>query len=219
MNQGPQADKVNTIYIDDDIQQFRKPFQGVHHEVVSPEISEVVRADSASSNRSGLRHEVDVRDGFAYKETEAVLPSFHSEHDSSVPVNKEDLQFLVECFPNYSIDVLESVYARFNGDMQRICSEIMEQPLVNVTSLRGFQFDDGESKYNGGESNRTDVFPAQNVNKTEAEIDEDAKTYFVTASPDRDSDKYILKLDRVFISALQHRFGASLQIETGICVH
>ena len=217
MNEGPQSARADTIFIADDSQPIGKPFQGVYHEVVSPEISEVMGADATPSNRSGLRNDVVVRDGFADEEIETLLPS-HSRRGSSVPIKKEDLQFLVECFPNYSIDILESVYVRFNGNMQRICSEIMEQPLVNVTSLRGFQFNEDDSGYDGRESNKKQGFSAQTLHETEAEMSEDAKTYFVTASPDRDSGKYVLKLDRGFISALQHRFGTFLQIEPGNCL-
>eukprot|EP00795_Rhopilema_esculentum_P000544 gene544-10229_t len=54
-------------------------------------------------------------------------------------MNETDLNFLLECFPDYENDVLKSVFMRFDGDIQRTCNEIMEQPLVKMSAFDRLQ--------------------------------------------------------------------------------
>lgn len=115
-------------------------------------------------------------------------------------IDKEDLKFLSECFPNFSIDVLESVYLQFNGNMQRICNEIMEQP--SVKTFYKFEMDsDAEDRVT-----KLDRIDNDSCGEIVAKKDRKSKTSFMEVSAVKDFDaktKFVMRLDRSFFHALR----------------
>ena len=209
------------ILIDDDMQSYDRPLQDVDRKEISENIYEEVASSVVPSQRPGVLAPVDVIDDAADALIETALASSTYEkpqHRSSVSVKKEDLQFLAECFPNYSNSDLKSLYTRFNGDMQRTCNEIMEKPLIRMTSLDEFGIDSDDYEDIVHKSGGKEAGPAQTVHEIEAKNHRQTCDCFATVLDDEfdsDNEKFILKLDRRFIYALKKYSGAASRSPIG----
>ena len=216
-----QADGTSTIFVDDYVNPNEKPIQLLSGEEISDKLNGEVASRLASSYTSRVQSSGDVISDLIDEEIGTALAGVDSQHGpkgSPTSVNREDLKFLEECFPNYDRDILESVYMKFKGDMQRICNGIMEQPLVRMTSLDGFGIDSDNSDDVIGKSIERGSDSSRNVDGIETENERQADKYCGTASTARcnkDNETFVLKLDRDFISAIKNCSGASFPLSLG----
>ena len=132
-------------------------------------------------------------------------------------LNTEDLNFLLECFPDYESDVLESVYRRFDGDLMRVCSEIMEQPLVKMTT-----FDRLQSITDNSENDLIDDTNTAKSRPFDLEIDEvetvkDDTAYARVRQSDymktADERNFVISVDGNFVSSMKRKRGQSSEIQ------
>ena len=223
--------QASRIVVDDDISSVTSSLEETLQEIYDQEISDKInrevdsqqsKVDVISGRKSGRSGLADVMDDETDQELGAVLARIgaHGSLDSNaVSMDPNDLKFLLECFPDYSRDVLESVYLRFHGDMQRICNEIMEQPLVKITSLDRFQIGNESSEDNLIKYDETEANSSDELNEDEVEKDQSKKKCLAkvsTANNDEgENDNFVLKLDRGFITALKNRAGGAFPSSFG----
>ena len=210
-----------TILIDDDMQSYDRPLQDADRTELSDNIYEGVASNVFPSERRDVVKSIDVIDDAADALIETALagsPYDKPQHRLLGSVKKEDLQFLAECFPNYDNYVLKSLYLKFNGDMQRTCNEIMEQPLIRMASLDGFEVDSRDYEDIVQKSDGKEAGSAQNVHEIDAKNHRQTSYCFATVSDDKfdkDDEAFVLKLDRRFINALKNHSGAAFSSPLG----
>ena len=114
-------------------------------------------------------------------------------------MNETDLDFLLECFPDYEKDVLKSVFMRFDGDIERTCNEIMEQPLVRMNAFDRLQ-SINESLNDDKEKNEEDVSEPIKGGPV-----------FLSVKPQVDSAQkvgnFVICLDKTFLIEMKRRLG------------
>lgn len=136
----------------------------------------------------------------------------------SISMNQEDLKFLQECFPSYSSGILQSVYSRFEGDMQRVCNEIMTQPLI-----RGRLLDDCDTGYNDGDQfglkgQEMEVDSDDHMNEIESGPNTSRFYAAVSAVNDDkevDNAQFFIKIDRRFLAELKRRLKDRITLSFG----
>ena len=132
-------------------------------------------------------------------------------------LNTEDLNFLLECFPDYESDVLESVYRRFDGDLMRVCSEIMEQPLVKMTTIDRLQSISDNSENDLIDDAYAAKLRPFDLEMDEAEILKDDTAYARVRQSDymktADERNFVISVDRNFVSSMKRKRGQSSELQ------